>query len=1185
LPSRRKRAATITDDDENALVVDDQSLDGLGLDDLEVLSEHSSAGKASGAAGGSGKSTKGSKGGASQNDDGKSELPSSVMKREKQSSKKSLAWMVKFKQGEDNSSNSNGLRKAMSADEEGARPSLSRNGASYHGSFRILGDLKRKDELDAKARRMKALRQLLKGGGMRRGVCKKPEKGTLDDGTLPYTPTDSPAARFAAGAFQDAHNRSPVRSPGNFSSPASPSSSSSASTPPSSAISSSFPSLSGSPPDAMKWAGHEGKVGHNKTPKNARRSWASSSPSSAAAASPTLPPHHPRQPQTLTPAHDVLQSDGKMLQVKVPKGGWLVALVTPPKTTKGLRVGGNFLRAASAKASGGSGSGGRLGGVASKRAPALHISCSAETAATNVTRVSGGDAADLEDVFEGSVSYSDGAEMLTSAAPGGHSRYAVQMNTILEDLSKKTHVFQLTVDRAKLKGKGTNDASGQGAQPRTKPNARRMSEHWEDGSLGRHEDVRTHLVKASAADAQLMKETLLKIPLLAHVGPDQLERLAAEVAVAEYACGEYVLTQGGKVDEQSNFFIIETGRARILVDGKFICHRNETEFFGEKGLIEDAPRNADVVADSETLRCLCVSRKAFNECVLLNRQSRATIRTRLAKITTSIRHMQPAGAGRSSRLRATSSSFDEHDIDDDDSDSDSDSDDSIGEVGEFTRLVEGACTSGKKGSLSSSPVRKAISQNRTGALSPSPARASPTNPSNGLGGGTVEEDEGVDESEGLCDRLQRSIETFRWSNGSICIDRCFRALDAVRWMQVEVEGCDKFEDAMYKCNQLRCDGLVVRARRDFRGYPLHGAGLMCPIFQGQATVFACEDPQAEYDRRLDESGLATGSDGKEARGGQVLRQSSSGNSPMAANSGGKGTSKLGVNKSVRAIRGCAAGGIATGIAGGNEVRKGIGGMMMKGQKLIMVGSAADDADRDDVFHFVNPPMQRISPVVSAAARNGSNASPSKWPTGLNRSSSSSSNSSSPRTRATSTGSSDGGLPGANVGRGVGQTELPLARAQSAASEDDNPPAPDASTAGRGGGWATRLVLAGCYCLLLFPLRVLLSLLLSLLACCSGPSSEARNAHRRRIWAPLLESGHHVGTDASPCSAATSGSPWSAVQHQLRHALAVGQSALRDAVVGAEVGLTGFWERVPSNLERRHRWVCMMQQRGKFEKVA
>jgi CRP-like cAMP-binding protein len=92
-------------------------------------------------------------------------------------------------------------------------------------------------------------------------------------------------------------------------------------------------------------------------------------------------------------------------------------------------------------------------------------------------------------------------------------------------------------------------------------------------------------------------------------------RLVAERAAEIEVEPGRVLCCKGKTSHQ--FFVIKEGTARVVRDGQFLNELGPGDFFGEMGLIEDAPRNADVIAETP-LTLMVLSDRVFRE---LERQS------------------------------------------------------------------------------------------------------------------------------------------------------------------------------------------------------------------------------------------------------------------------------------------------------------------------------------------------------------------------------------------------------------------------------------------------------------------------------------------------------------------------------------------------------------------------------------
>ena len=95
---------------------------------------------------------------------------------------------------------------------------------------------------------------------------------------------------------------------------------------------------------------------------------------------------------------------------------------------------------------------------------------------------------------------------------------------------------------------------------------------------------------------------LERIPIFSPLPGPSLERLASQLEALTVAAGTEVIRQG---DHGDRFYVIESGRLRVTVDGIPSGELGPGGFFGEIALLRDAPRTATVVAETEsTLRTL-----------------------------------------------------------------------------------------------------------------------------------------------------------------------------------------------------------------------------------------------------------------------------------------------------------------------------------------------------------------------------------------------------------------------------------------------------------------------------------------------------------------------------------------------------------------------------------------------------
>jgi CRP-like cAMP-binding protein len=93
-----------------------------------------------------------------------------------------------------------------------------------------------------------------------------------------------------------------------------------------------------------------------------------------------------------------------------------------------------------------------------------------------------------------------------------------------------------------------------------------------------------------------MDEAPLKtIPLFAGLSKKQLRGVAQQADEVDVEVGRYLVREGEFAYE---FFAIETGTAEVRRGDQLLAELGPGDFFGEMGLVGDAPRNASVIANS-----------------------------------------------------------------------------------------------------------------------------------------------------------------------------------------------------------------------------------------------------------------------------------------------------------------------------------------------------------------------------------------------------------------------------------------------------------------------------------------------------------------------------------------------------------------------------------------------------------
>jgi CRP-like cAMP-binding protein len=100
-----------------------------------------------------------------------------------------------------------------------------------------------------------------------------------------------------------------------------------------------------------------------------------------------------------------------------------------------------------------------------------------------------------------------------------------------------------------------------------------------------------------------------RIQLFDGLSRKQRKLLAMRVDEVEVPPGKVLCCMGKTADE---FFVIEEGTAKVVRDGQYLDALGPGDFFGEMGLLDDEPRNADVIAETP-LTVMVLRGPAFKE--------------------------------------------------------------------------------------------------------------------------------------------------------------------------------------------------------------------------------------------------------------------------------------------------------------------------------------------------------------------------------------------------------------------------------------------------------------------------------------------------------------------------------------------------------------------------------------------
>lgn len=88
-------------------------------------------------------------------------------------------------------------------------------------------------------------------------------------------------------------------------------------------------------------------------------------------------------------------------------------------------------------------------------------------------------------------------------------------------------------------------------------------------------------------------EVLRALPLFAPLPPPALERLSANLVKRTVEPGEWIIRQGELGDR---YYVIDAGRAEVIIDGAPVRTQGPGDGFGEIALVRDVPRTASIRA-------------------------------------------------------------------------------------------------------------------------------------------------------------------------------------------------------------------------------------------------------------------------------------------------------------------------------------------------------------------------------------------------------------------------------------------------------------------------------------------------------------------------------------------------------------------------------------------------------------
>jgi len=132
------------------------------------------------------------------------------------------------------------------------------------------------------------------------------------------------------------------------------------------------------------------------------------------------------------------------------------------------------------------------------------------------------------------------------------------------------------------------------------------------------------IIRGDRLDPGRMAELRLLrgIPMLAPLSGPVLERLAGAIDRGSFAAGSTVIREG---DSGDRFYVVESGRLAVSVDGREVRRLGPGEGFGEIALIRNVPRTATVRA-LDDVTVLGIDRAPFVEALGGQPRSRTIVR-------------------------------------------------------------------------------------------------------------------------------------------------------------------------------------------------------------------------------------------------------------------------------------------------------------------------------------------------------------------------------------------------------------------------------------------------------------------------------------------------------------------------------------------------------------------------------
>lgn len=114
-------------------------------------------------------------------------------------------------------------------------------------------------------------------------------------------------------------------------------------------------------------------------------------------------------------------------------------------------------------------------------------------------------------------------------------------------------------------------------------------------------------------------ELLRTVAIFSGIPDRALATIADQTEVIDFPEGRYIVRQG---QVGTGFYMVTSGRARVVRGGKTLARFGPGEFFGELSVLDQMPRSAHVIADEPTT---CLALASWNFTRLLEEYPKITL--------------------------------------------------------------------------------------------------------------------------------------------------------------------------------------------------------------------------------------------------------------------------------------------------------------------------------------------------------------------------------------------------------------------------------------------------------------------------------------------------------------------------------------------------------------------------------